>query len=202
MATITTSFLKQGTCGTTGNIRTCFRYQHAGVSSTCDIGGSGSGTNYRNIVHVRFDSLPAAVSKALLTITYQQSGSDYWNAAQTIGVRASANFSNSTTGAALPTLYGTVKTAELAGKTASITIDVTTQIQTALANNAKCLHIYANAADNRKRVNAITLDYEPIRVSTSSGDASSVQFTGVDTAGVTHSKLTITGLKQNNTTIF
>lgn len=202
MATITTSFLKQGTCGTTGNIRTCFRYQNAGVSSTCDIGGSGSGTDYRNVVLVRFDSLPAAVSSAKLTITYQQSGSDYWSAAQTLSIKASANFSNSTTGAALPTMYGTVKTGNLAGSTASITIDVTAQIQSALANGSKCLYIYANAANNRKRVSAITLEYEPIRVSTSSGDASSVQFTGVDTAGTTHSKLTVTGLKMNNTTIF
>lgn len=202
MATITTSFLKQGTCGTTGNIRTCFRYNNAGASSTCDIGGSGSGTNYRNVVAARFDTLPAAVSSAKLTVTYQQSGSDYWNAAQTVAVYGCANFSNSSTGTNLPARYGTAVQGSLSGGTASITINVTTQMQTALANGSKCLYIYANAADNRKRVNAITLDYEPIRVSTSGGDASNVQFTGVDTAGTTHSKLTVTGLKINNTTVF
>lgn len=176
--TITTSFLKQGTCGSTGNIRTCFRYQNSGVSSTCDIGGPGSGTNYRNIVHVRFDSLPAAVSSAKLTITYQQSGSDYWNAAQTIGVKASANFTNSTTGAALPEIFGPLATGELAGKTASITIDVTAQIQAALARGEKCLHIYADAAYNRKRVAAIDLTYEPIKVKLDGEVASSVKVNG------------------------
>ena len=192
MATITTSFLKQGTCGTTGNVRTCCRYQNAGVSSTCDIGGSGSGTDYRNVVLVRFDSLPAAVSSAKLTITYQQSGSDYWSAEQTLSIKASANFSNSTTGTALPTMYGTVKTGTLAGGTASITIDVTAQMQSALANGSKCLYIYANAANNRKRVSAITLEYEPIKVKLNGTAASSVKFNGT----------TVTGLKFNGTTIF
>lgn len=192
MATITTSFLKQGTCGSAGNIRTCLRYGNAGVSSTCDIGGPGSGTNYQNVVPVRFDSLPNAVSSATLTITYQQSGSDYWAAAQTLGVKACSNFTNSTTGVALPTVYGTAKTANLAGSTASITIDVTAQMKLSLANGSKCLYIYADAANNRKRVAAIDLTYEPIKV----------QLDGVAASSVTVNGQAVTSLKFNNTTIF
>ena len=191
--TITTSFLKQGTCGSTGNIRTCFRYLASGASTTCDIGGSGEGTSYRNVVAVRFDSLPVAISSAKLTITYQQSGSTHWNAPQTISVRGCSNFTNDSTGANLPTpLYGDTKTASLAASTASITIDVTAQMQAALANGSKCLYIFANAADNRKRVAAIDLTYEPIKV----------KLDGVAASSVTVNGQAVTSLKLNGTTIF
>lgn len=190
--TITTSFLKQGTCGSTGNVRTCLRYNNAGASSTCDIGGSGSGTNYRNVVPVRFDSLPAAVSEAILKITYQQSGSDYWTEPQTITVVGCSNFDNNTTGTNRPTYYGANTQGSIAGSTASTTIDVTTQINNALANGSKCLYIFANAADNRKRVAAIDLTYEPIKV----------KLDGVAASSVTVNGQAVTSLKLNGTTIF
>ena len=172
MATdISTSFLTQGTCGNTGNVMTCIRYDNSGVSSTCDIGGSGSGTNYRNIVIARFDSLPPTIKSAKLKITYQQSGSDYWNAAQTLTVVGCSNFDNNTSGTNRPTYYGSNATGSIAGATASTTIDVTATLKRALLNNSKCLYIYANAADNRKRVASLTLTYEPIDVDTSDGES-------------------------------
>ena len=191
MATISPSFLKQGTCGSTGDIMTCIRYDNAGVSSTCDIGGSGSGTNYRNIVIARFDTLPAGIASAKLTITYQQSGSDYWNAAQTITVASCSNFTNATTGTNRPTFYGSNATGSIAGATASTTIDVTATLRAAMTNGSKCLYIYADAADNRKRVASITLTYEPVQVKLNGESASSIKLNGVAVSGLTMNGSTI-----------
>ena len=190
--TITTSFLKQGTCGSTGNVHTCVRIGNSGVTTDCDIGGSGSGSSYRNGVLARFADVPAGISSATLTITYSQSGSDYWNADQTLSVKACANFTNSTTGENLPTTYGSAKTAELEGGTASIAITVTDQVKAALANGSKCLWITANAANNRKRVSAVKLSYVPINV----------VYNGQNVTGVVYNGTTLTGLKYNGTTIF
>lgn len=162
MATITPTFKQQGTGGSTGNVMTCCRYGNANPSTTCDIGGTGSGSNYRNVVYARFADLPADASEiisASVKITYQQSGSDYWAAAQTLSVQGCANFTNATTGTNRPATYGAAKTGSLAGSTASISIECLAQIKASINNGAKCLFISANAANNRKRVSSIVLTY-------------------------------------------
>lgn len=157
---ITTSFTRQGSCGSTGDIYTCFRIGNTGSSSTGDLGGSGSGSNYRNTIAVRFDSLNVgSVGSATMTINFNLSSSDYASASQTITVAPCANFTNSTTGTALPTTYSGTATGSLAGRTASISIDVKTVLNNALANGSECLYISANAANNRKRVSSIVLTY-------------------------------------------
>lgn len=199
MASITTSFLKQGTCGSTGNVRTCFRDGNSGASSTCDIGGTGSGTSYNNTVAVRFDTVPTTnLATASVTITYQQSGSSAtgWAATQTISVQGCANFTNSTTGAALPAKYGSAKTGTIAGSTASVTIECLAQLNAAISKNSKCLYISANKADNRKRVSAITLNY------TTASGGGSIVFNGSNVTTVVYNGTTLTHLIYNGTTIF
>lgn len=181
---ITSSFIRQGSCGSVGNIRTCLREGNAGSSSTCDIGGSGVGSNYKNTVPVRFDALPSAVSYAILTITYQQSGSDYWNAAQTITVRGCANFDSDTTGLNMPDIYETAITGSIAGGMDTTTINVTAAINEAISNGSKCLYIEANAADNRKRVKAITLTYEATQIIFNNESVQSININGQTGASV------------------
>lgn len=191
---LSTSFLKQGTCGSTGDIYTCFRVGNSGASSTADLGGSGSGTNYNNSIAVRFDSLDLKrLRSAKLTISINLNSSDYANASQTITVAPCANFTNNTKGTALMDIYGGTAKGTLAGNTASISIDVKDVLNTAINNGSKCLYITANTANNRKRVSGISLTYE---------QAPLLKYNGNDVDTLIFNGNAVTGLVFNGTTIF
>lgn len=200
MPTITPTFKKQGECGSTGDVYTCLRYGETSVSPTDHIGGSGDGSNYRNWILIRFDSLPSLFKTATLKVTFDSSdANDYWNADIAISHCAIENFTNSTTGTNRPTTYdySDSTTVNVAGGSSSYTVDVAKHLKKAMLNGSKCLRLIAPADDNRKRIDTITLTYT----------TGSIKFNGNVVNNIRFRKSTsddwkpVTGLKFNGTTV-
>lgn len=192
MATITPTFKQQGSCGSTGNVYISTRYGLSTGSTVADIGGSGDGTSYRNIMFVRFDSLPSNITKANMTITFDIANSDFPDVAMTFYHRSCANFTNSTTGANRPTSYGTRTSSSIKANATSHTVDVTDHLKLSLENGSKCLILSADTADNRRRVSKITLTYSSTNITFNGEEVNTIVFNGQ----------TVESLVFNGTTLF
>lgn len=162
-STITPTFYKQGnsTLDSGTNVMTCLRYGNSGASSTCDIGGSGSGSNYRNGVYIRFGGLPNVnVKSASIKITFKKNSDSYWTEPMTLTFKPTKAISSSTTGTNRPSTIGsTSATVDVPGSPTSVSKTITAVINAAITDGSKTISIWTTAENNRKGVSSIVLTY-------------------------------------------
>lgn len=162
---VISTFYKQSAMPSSGLAMTCWSQTSSGSgssheSTTCDLGGSTS--SYNNIIAVRFFGLTSSmrVKNAKATFTF---GSYDYKASMTYYCQGCGAITSSNNGTSMPTKYGSAVSSTFpASSTTATTNDISSAINSALANGSNCVYFYTTAGVNNRKTNCskISLSFE------------------------------------------